>query len=391
LTLLVVAFGLVAHSRGALPAGYGWILLIGTLACAYEWIASRYLAHAVKRGFQPARFRFYLNALVELSVPMVMTLVAAAYTNPANAMSGPAGYINFLFIILSALRLDFRLCLFTGAVASLAYGFTCTIHWNALKAAFAEPALTVGFSYFVRALIFALGGLVAGLVSVRIRKSLIETMHSMRDRERIITLFGQHVSPKVVDRLLTQSHNDGSELRNVCVLVLDIRNFTSFAEKRSPAEVVALLNTLWDFMIRAVNEHHGFINKFLGDGFLAVFGAPFPAGNDCQNAINAAHRILHELDVLTRAGELPPIQVGIAVHAGDAIVGNIGSAERKEYTVIGDVVNVAFRMEALNKDFGSRLLVSESVRRNIEVAGAKVAAPVRVRGRDETIEVYRTA
>src|SRR6266576_1383066 len=254
------------------------------------------------------------------------------------------------------------------------------MHWNALKAAFAEPALTVGFSYFVRALIFALGGLVAGLVSVRIRKSLIETMHSIRDRERVITLFGQHVSPKVVDRLLTQSQSEASELRNVCVLVLDIRGFTSFAEKRSPAEVVALLNTLWDFMIRAVNEHHGFINKFLGDGFLAVLGAPFPAGNDYQNAMDAAHRILRELDELAAAGALPPIQVGIAVHAGDAIVGNIGSAERKEYTVIGDVVNVAFRMEALNKDFGSRLLMSESVRQNVEIGGARLATPVQVRG-----------
>jgi adenylate cyclase len=194
-----------------------------------------------------------------------------------------------------------------------------------------------------------------------------------------------------VNRLLTQSHGEASELRNVCVLVLDIRNFTGFAEKRSPAEVVSLLNTLWDFMIRAVNEHHGFINKFLGDGFLAVFGAPFPAGNDYQNAMNAAHRILREFDELAASGALPPIQVGIAVHAGHAIVGNVGSAERKEYTVIGDVVNVAFRMEALNKDFGSRLLVSETVRQSVEIDGAKSAASVQVRGRDETIEVYQVA
>jgi adenylate cyclase len=144
-------------------------------------------------------------------------------------------------------------------------------------------------------------------------------------------------------------------------------------------------------MVRAINEHHGFVNKFLGDGFLAVFGAPISAGNDCQNALAAAHRILRELDDLTSVGALPPIQVGMAVHAGEAIVGNIGSAERKDYTVIGDVVNVAFRMEALNKDFGSRLLVSERVRQTTEVNGAKQVAPVQVRGRDEIIEVYHVA
>jgi adenylate cyclase len=232
---------------------------------------------------------------------------------------------------------------------------------------------------------------VAGLVSVRIRKSLVETMQTMRERERVIALFGQRVSPRVVDQLLTQPRGDASELRTVCILVLDIRNFTSFAEKRSPAEVVALLNTLWSFMVRAINEHHGFINKFLGDGFLAVFGAPFSEANDCQNALAAARRILREFDDFTSAGALPPIQVGMALHAGDAIVGNIGSAERKEYTVIGDVVNVAFRLEALNKDFGSRLLVSERVCQTAEVNGAKHVAPVQVRGRDETIEVYHVA
>jgi len=391
LLLLVAAYGLAARFRGLAIPAYGWILLIGCLACAYEWFVRWFLAHAVQRGFQPARFRFYLNAMVELSVPMIMTLVVAAHTNPVSAMSGPASYTYFLFIILSALRLDFRLCLFTGAIAALAYGFTAATHWSALEAASLEPALTMRFSFSVRALIYLLSGLVAGLVCVRIRKLLVETMQTTRERERVIALFGQHVSPNVVDQLLTQPRGDTSELRNVCILVLDIRNFTTFAEKRSPAEVVALLNTLWSFMVRAINEYHGFINKFLGDGFLAVFGAPISAANDCQNALAAAQRILRELDDLTLASALPSVQIGMAVHAGEAIVGNIGSAERKEYTVIGDVVNVAFRMEALNKDFGSRLLISDCVRQTAEVNGAKLVAPVQVRGRDETVEVYHVA
>lgn len=391
LTLLVALFGVVAHARGVLPPAWGWILLVGSLACTYEWFACRYLARCVARGFQPARFRFYLNALVELSVPAIMTLVAAAYTSPLNAISGPASYIYFLFIILAALRLDFSLCLFTGAISALAYAFTVAMHWDTLAKTFPEPGLTMQFSFFIRALIFLVGGLVSGLVSVRIRRSLVETLKTMREREQVVALFGQHVSPKVVDRLLTQAHGDHSELRTVCVLVLDIRNFTSFAEKHSPTEVVALLNTLWTFMNRAVNEHHGFINKFLGDGFLAVFGAPVPAGNDCANALAAARRILHELDDLMASGASPPVQVGIAVHAGDAIVGNIGSAERKEYTVIGDVVNVAFRMEAVNKDFGSRLLVSERVRRTVESTAAKPGTTIQVRGRTETVEVHSLA
>jgi adenylate cyclase len=217
LTLLVAAYRLVARSRGVLPPGYGWILLIGCVACGYEWFVSHFLAHAAQRGLQPARFRFDLNAMVELSVPMIMTLVVAAHTNPATAMSGPASYTYFLFIILSALRLDFRLCLFTGAIAALAYGVAGARHWSAPEATFPEPALTMRFSFFVRALIFLLGGLVAGLVSARIHKSLVETMQTMRERERVIALFGQHVSPGVVDQLLTQPRGDASELRNRCL------------------------------------------------------------------------------------------------------------------------------------------------------------------------------
>ena len=141
-------------------------------------------------------------------------------------------------------------------------------------------------------------------------------------------------------------------------LVLDIRNFTTFSEGRVAEEVVAYLNTLWTFMVRTVNEHHGIVNKFLGDGFLAVFGAPVSTGNDCANALAAARHILREIDELTEAGRLLPTRIGIALHAGEAVVGNVGSAERKEYTVIGDVVNVAFRIERLNKQLGSTFLVS---------------------------------
>jgi adenylate cyclase len=202
----------------------------------------------------------------------------------------------------------------------------------------------------MRAGLLFIGGLAAGLVSQRIRTTLIETLGEVQERERVVALFGQHVSPAVVNQLLSQPTGEHSELRQVCVMVLDIRNFTTFSEARPADEVVRYLNTLWNFMVHTVNEHHGIVNKFLGDGFLAVFGAPLSSGNDCTNAIAAAERIMTELDDLAAAGGLPPTQIGIALHAGQAIVGNVGSAERKEYTVIGDVVNVAFRIEALTRN-----------------------------------------
>src|SRR5262249_47485733 len=116
-------------------------------------------------------------------------------------------------------------------------------------------------------------GVVSGFVAVGGRKSFASAMRGVADRNRILDVFGRHGSPTVADKLLAQKA-ERSEVRSVCVMFLDIRNFTTLSEQRGPAEVVEYLNTLFDFMIESVNRHHGIVNKFLGDGFMAVFGAP---------------------------------------------------------------------------------------------------------------------
>jgi adenylate cyclase len=173
--------------------------------------------------------------------------------------------------------------------------------------------------------------------------------------------------------------------------VLDIRDFTAFSETHAPDEVVRHVNILWTFMVRTINEHNGIVNKFLGDGFLAVFGAAQSNGSvDCADAMAAARQIVRELDRLISAGDVSPTRIGIALHAGPAIIGNVGSADRKEYTVIGDVVNVAFRIEALNKGLGSTLLISEPVRDHAGIE-AEPMAPMPLHGRREPVKVFRVA
>ena len=195
-----------------------------------------------------------------------------------------------------------------------------------------------------------------------------------------------------MNQLLHQSTGEHSELRKVCVMVLDIRNFTAFSETRAPDEVMRYLNALWTFMVRTINEHHGIVNKFLGDGFLAVFGAPSVERQPrCANAMAAARQIMLELDRLIAAGEVLPTQIGIALHAGLAIVGNVGSADRRG--VRGNrrvVVNVAFRIEALNKEFGSTLLISEPVRYQAGIQ-AEPMPPMMLRGRRDSVELFRVA
>jgi adenylate cyclase len=244
-----------------------------------------------------------------------------------------------------------------------------------------------------KSFLFLLSGLLAGFIAGEIRETFSKWIRSMEERNEIIHVFGQHVSPAVVNRLLAQKAGMESEVRFVCLMFLDIRNFTTFSETRTPAEVVNYLNTLFEFMIDDINRHNGIINKFLGDGFMAVFGAPLSDGQECRNAVAAAIEIIAKVEELSASGRIPPTRIGIGLHAGEAVTGNVGSPQRKEYTIIGDAVNLASRIEQLNKQFNSQLLVSESVWDNLAERTIEAVAldPIQVKGRQAPVQIFKLA
>jgi adenylate cyclase len=197
----------------------------------------------------------------------------------------------------------------------------------------------------------------------------------------------------VVERLVAGKTEVKSEVRNVCVMFLDIRNFTAFSENKTPGEVVDYLNEVFEATIEAVVSRHGIVNKFLGDGYMAVFGAPIAEGNASRAGVDAALDIVERVERLVAEGKIPPTKVGIGLHTGDAVVGNIGSAQRREYTVIGDVVNVASRIEALNKELSSMVLVSDetwtaSGRTDVNAIAHEA---IQVRGRKQPLRIWQLA
>jgi adenylate cyclase len=231
---------------------------------------------------------------------------------------------------------------------------------------------------------------IAGGIAAAIARTLRAYVHRVQS---ITTTFGQYVSPAVAQKLLEQRGELPSELRHVCVMFLDIRNFTTYAEHRGPDEVVRFLNEVFAFMIDVVNAHHGVINKFLGDGFMAVFGAPHSEGSDCENAIAASRALITELEKRVADGRLAATRIGIGLHAGPAVTGNVGSLTRREYTVIGDVVNLASRVESLNKEMGSMLLVTGEVVAALKTPPSPMTAKgaVKVKGREAPVEVFQLA
>ena len=134
---------------------------------------------------------------------------------------------------------------------------------------------------------------------------------------------------------------------------------------------MSYLNILFGYMIPLINEHHGIINKFLDDGFMAVFAAPIQDDKQCHHAVDAAMEILRYVEQLNAEGRIPPTRVGIGLHVGRVITGNVGGMERKEYTIIGDAVNLASRIEQATKQLGGQLLVSQAVATMIAGANCK--------------------
>jgi adenylate cyclase len=177
------------------------------------------------------------------------------------------------------------------------------------------------------------------------------------------------------------------------VLFLDIRGFTAFAEKRSAEEVVTYLNTIFDETVEAIVAHGGIVNKFLGDGFMAVFGVADDGRSACADAMAAGTEAIARVARLAASGTIPKTRIGLGLHAGTAVVGNIGSTHRKEYTVVGDVVNVASRVEALNKELGSQMLVTEEVWQGAHRTDAPPLArePLHVRGRETPVRIFQLA
>jgi adenylate cyclase len=196
----------------------------------------------------------------------------------------------------------------------------------------------------------------------------------------------------VVERLLAIGAAELSEMRSVCVMFVDIRSFTTAARMRTPAEVVERLDAIFEILVEIVDEHNGIVNKFLGDGLLAIFGAPIDDPLEAANAVAAARKMLTSVEA-NNIGHSWPIRLGIGIHVGQAVVGTVGSPRRKEYTVIGDTVNLASRLESLNKEMGSQLIVSDAVREAARGALGEASAlgPVPVRGYADPVTVWRLA
>ena len=205
--------------------------------------------------------------------------------------------------------------------------------------------------------------------------------------------FSRYLSQQVMEQVLsdTDLRSLRSARREVTVCFADIRNFTAFAERHAPEEVVDVLNEYFDLMVHVLFEHQGTLDKFLGDGLLALFGTPLEQAEHRQHAVQAAldiQRATSALNTARRGRGQPTLHIGIGINSGEAIVGNIGSEKRMEYTVIGDMVNVAQRLQA--QADGGEVLIGASLFPHVQhLVSVYDTVETQVKGRQQPVRAHR--
>jgi adenylate cyclase len=218
----------------------------------------------------------------------------------------------------------------------------------------------------------------------------------LREKERLRQTFGLHVGSKAAEQILARDPGLSGTEQVITAMFVDIRSFTARAAGQAPDKIVGVLNEFLSAMVGVVEEHHsGMVNKFLGDGFLALFGAGAASDSHADEAVHAARGMLdclRELNERLVARGEEAIRIGIGLHTGPAIVGSIGSAERLEFTAIGETVNLASRIESLTKVVGRTVLLSESTRLALHTTIALQELPLQtVKGVDEPVRVWALA
>ena len=313
-------------------------------------------------------------------IVLLLALITLVHHMPIAGFWGEHIFHRELFffpVVLAGLWYGLKAALLTSIAASIVYA-----HFFTHNIAMANPsAAVVGLQVAG----FNLMALLTGWMVDRQRRQ-------QKERDFLNETFGRYVSKEVRDEILSGRVSLKGELKEVTVLFADLRDFTSLVESIPPREVVTIINTYFEAMSAAITAHNGLVLQFIGDEIEAVFGAPVAVDNHPRCAIDAAlemRKRLSQVNLALSKQGYPPLRHGIGLHSGRVLAANIGSPQRLSYTMVGETVNIASRIQNLNKDFDTDILLSDVVRQQSDHPGGMCPLePVSVKGIRAPLQLF---
>lgn len=346
----------------------------------------------------------YLVAGLSVSLPMAIYGIAHLRL-PAGAVTylhGPPSYLFFFLLVMVGFFFNRRVSLFAGVLASGEYLLVIFMSLEGLETIRAtDPLLQFDLisvpNHIFKAVMLLFTGLAVAAMGDYVLGQMRGIQAEEEERARVGRLFGQFVSGEVAQRVIEQKQGLIGEAKEVALLFCDLRGFTAFCEGKSPQEVVERLNGYFDAMVRQIERKGGVVDKFIGDAIMANFGGLVELENPSQAAFEAALEMRAALAELNRRAEqvgLEPLENGIGLHYGEVLQGPLGAKNRREFTLVGDAVNLASRLESLTKELGRPVLVSGALFEQLEPATQARLVPLGerpVKGKQAHVEVYGLA
>lgn len=346
-------------------------------------------------------WRSYIIYILFISIPTYLFLTSHFILpgGAASYLTGPFSYLYFFLIIITGFIYDSRLSIAAGFIVGLEY-YLCYLlaRSELMKLTGADPTLLQDIvspsMYFFKSLMMIFTGVTVGALSQHTRRLIHKTLQEQRERQSVTKLFGQFVSLEVMEKIVQEKTELIGECKYVAVLFSDIRDFTAFTETKAPEEVVNHLNRYFNGMVKCITAQGGIVDKFIGDAVMAVFGGLMELENPSESAVKAAFKMreaLAELNAKWRENGETEFRTGIGIHYGEVLQGALGSDDRKEFTVIGDAVNTASRIESLTKQYSHSILITGTTYDRLcdkYRAMFKPLGHVRVKGKENKVEIY---
>lgn len=337
-----------------------------------------------------------------VSLPSLLYLTAH-FVAPAGAltyMTGPSSHLYYLLILMTGFMQERRLSGWLGFLAGAEYFglYLLAVPHLDLFRSIGDVRLVQDLTdpsvFILKSALMTITGLLTGILSAHGYKLFERTLAEEREKGVLDRLLGQYLSQEVKNKIIGEKREILGERLEVAVLFADIRGFTELCESRPPEDVVRLLNRYFNLMVGDITRAGGVVDKFIGDAVMAVFGGVVPLEHPADQALKTAQQMRQSLGELNRALEaegLAPLENGIGIHFGWALQGNIGSNDRKEFTVIGAAVNLAARLEGLTKCLGVPILISKECQAALSAelqSQTRAFGPQKVRGIAEPVEVF---